>query len=284
MLCFYHSADLDGHCAGASVKHFVPDVELIGINYGDEFPWGKVRGQQVYMVDFSLQPFDQMIRLKEEASRLIWIDHHKSAIEEWQKVGCPYINGIRRDGTGACALVWEYFDHVVPEAVRLLAEYDVWNHTDPCTLPFQWGLRMEETRPGINMDFWQYLFTLKKTQLMPWFEKGRLLLKYQAQENEKYIRAAAFETTLGGAPCIAVNKMLTNSQLFDSVWDATKYAMMITFGWRKGQWTVSLYSTREDVDCSAIAKKHGGGGHKGAAGFQCMSLPFDPELHPRYLL
>jgi nanoRNase/pAp phosphatase (c-di-AMP/oligoRNAs hydrolase) len=38
------------------------------------------------------------------------------------------------------------------------------------------------------------------------------------------------------------------------------------------QYTVSLYS--KTVDVSEIAKKYGGGGHKGAAGFQCKKLPF----------
>jgi len=43
MKCFYHSVDLDGHCSGAIVKRAYPDCEMIGINYGDKFPW-----QQVY--------------------------------------------------------------------------------------------------------------------------------------------------------------------------------------------------------------------------------------------
>jgi hypothetical protein len=34
------SADLDGHCSGAIISLVYPDCELIGINYGDEFPWG----------------------------------------------------------------------------------------------------------------------------------------------------------------------------------------------------------------------------------------------------
>lgn len=38
------------------------------------------------------------------------------------------------------------------------------------------------------------------------------------------------------------------------------------------QFTVSLYS--ETVDVGAIAKAHGGGGHKGAAGFVCDTLPW----------
>jgi nanoRNase/pAp phosphatase (c-di-AMP/oligoRNAs hydrolase) len=67
---------------------------------------------------------------------------------------------------------------------------------------------------------------------------------------------------------------MTNSQTFDSVWDPEKYDAMLTFGWRRGQWTVSLYSVKQDVDVSEVAVKHGGGGHKGAAGFQCTELPF----------
>ena len=74
---------------------------------------------------------------------------------------------------------------------------------------------------------------------------------------------------------IALNKMLTNSQIFDSVWDNQKYDAMLTFGWRKGKWTVSLYSDKDDIDVGIIAKGRGGGGHKGAAGFQVDVLPFN---------
>ena len=62
--CFYHSADFDGHCSGAIIKKKFDDVEMIGINYGDEFPWSDIKPDEtVYMVDFSLQPFDLMIKL-----------------------------------------------------------------------------------------------------------------------------------------------------------------------------------------------------------------------------
>lgn len=40
-------------------------------------------------------------------------------------------------------------------------------------------------------------------------------------------------------------------------------------------WRVSLYSTKPEVDCGAIAKLLGGGGHRGAAGFICEKLPWD---------
>lgn len=285
MKCFYHSADLDGHCSGAIVKMAYPDCEMIGINYGDEFPWADIRAKEMtFMVDFSLQPFEGMEKLIKQC-QLIWIDHHKSAIEEAKKssyFGPPH---VFIEGKGACQLVWEYLKHDghfyiedfqnllgVPTFIRLLAEYDVWNHLDPRTLPFQYGMRQfEDTKPD-NQEFWKSLFDTEQVQHI--VEVGSIIIKYQNSENKKYSDACAFETELDGLKCIAMNKMLTNSKCFDSIWDPEDYDAMLTFGFRKGQWTVSLYSTRDDIDVSVIAKNRGGGGHKGASGFQCIELPF----------
>ena len=111
MKCFYHSADLDGHCSGALIKMAYPDCDLIGINYGDEFPWLAVNSQdQVFMVDFALQPFELMQVLAQRCD-LTWIDHHKSAIEEARDL--PFFKFERHRleiGKGACQLVWEYLD------------------------------------------------------------------------------------------------------------------------------------------------------------------------------
>ena len=49
---------------------------------------------------------------------------------------------------------------------------------------------------------------------------------------------------------------------------------MLTFGYAKKTWTVSLYTDRDDVDVSETASFYGGGGHRKAAGFQTSILPF----------
>ncbi len=160
MKCFYHSADLDGHCSGAIVKMVFPDCEMIGINYGDEFPWDSIPvgcGETIFMVDFSLQPYPQMRKLERHADPLVWIDHHKSAIdehEEWIKAGDGGVLGIQESGMGACQLVWEYLKYeirahgysgaMISTFIKLLAEYDVWDHSDPRTLGFQYGMRQQE--------------------------------------------------------------------------------------------------------------------------------------------
>jgi len=219
-----------------------------------------------------------MRKLAIHADPLIWIDHHKSAIEEhneWLKAGNDVILGIQRSGTGACQLVWEYLfpDKTVPTFIKLLAEYDVWDHSDPRTLCFQYGMRQFKDTSPENQDLWHSLFDVEEVQRIT--EIGGVIIEYQNAENEKYIQACGFETVLDGLKCIAVNKLLTNSMLFTSVWDAKKYDAMLTFGLKNGQWTVSLYSDRDDIDVSGIAKARGGGGHKGAAGFQCKELPFN---------
>lgn len=285
MKCFYHSADLDGHCSGAIVKHRYPECELIGINYGQPFPWESIisPAETVFMVDFSLQPFEEMMDLRDRCT-LVWIDHHKSAIEEADKVLAswpnrfPVFSGVREIGKAGCELTWNFlFPHdEAPPVVWLLGRYDVWDLEYPSVLAFQYGMRLFDTNPE-NQDFWGRYFKCEDAMTDPvvgTMARGKVVMDYVGQENAKYAKACAFEVAFEGLRCIAINKMLTNSQVFDTVWDRDKYHAMITFGFRHGKWTFSMYSDREDVDVSEICKRYGGGGHKGASGFQCDHIPF----------
>ena len=295
MKCFYHSADLDGHCSGAIIKREFPQCEMIGINYGQEFPWDKIEdGEAVCMVDFTLQPFEQMERLNSMCN-LVWIDHHKTEVEEARNRG-GNIQGIQRVGIGACALVWEWLQghecaviEPMPEAVRLLAEYDEWNHSDPKALPFQYGFRMFENTWPDSVIWGKFLCPGIYPQNLAIDEVVRIgeqILKYEASQNEKFCRAYSFDTQFYAQVDISVkpltaivcNRGFTNSKVFESVWDPEKYDLMVTFCRLKPpahKWTVSLYSDKPEIDCGAIARKFGGGGHKGAAGFQCAELPFE---------
>ncbi|NCD26218.1 MAG: hypothetical protein EOL86_11600 [Deltaproteobacteria bacterium] len=268
MKCFYHSADLDGHCSGAIVKMAEPECEMFPIDYGQPFPWDSIRpGEVVMMVDFSLQPFADMVRLNELAT-LVWIDHHKTALDDAAAAGAR-IDGIQREGLGACALVWEWFHRgeTMPYSVRLLAEYDVWDHHDTNCQPFQYGLRLENTWP--EAEVWRRLLR-GRGSMADIILHGVVALRADAKNSAVYAASCAYETTFGGLRCIAMNRMCCNSRAFDSVVDPGTHDAMLAWGWRAGKWTVSLYSTREDVDVSVIARRYGGGGHKGAAGFQCQ--------------
>lgn len=276
---FYHSADLDGMCSGAIVKYWADktgrESHLHGINYGDEFPWNEVHpNDEVIMTDFSLQPWSDMKRLA-ALYHVTWIDHHKSAIEEHSKGDYPlFSRWILDTEYAACELTWmEYFGQKLPLAVFWLGRYDIWKHQEhEGCLEFQYGMRLYDTQPE-NQAFWKALFT-EPNKANTIRDQGTLLLAYETEQNKKFASAYSFECELDGLRCIAVNKGFTNSLVFQSVYDPSRHDAMLSFAYRGGKWTVSLYSDKESVDCSVICKARGGGGHKGAAGFQCDVLPF----------
>lgn len=273
MKVFYHS-DLDGCCSAAIYKIHYPDVELIGINYGQPFPWETIRkNERVAMVDFSLQPFSDMIRLNDICD-LTWIDHHKTAIAEEEAANVPFV-GFREVGTAGCELTWMFINiHTtsIPRAVYLLGRYDVWDWQNVSgALEFQYGMRQFNADPN-DITFWARLF-VDDDYVEQIIRDGALLLAKERKGNAMYMRTAGFVSNLEGLRCLTVNKGLTNSLVFDSAFDAALHDIMLSFCWYRDHWKISLYSNN-DIDVSEIAKRYGGGGHKGAAGFQCAELPF----------
>ena len=267
-VCLYHSADLDGKCSGAIVKKIYPNCQLYGIDYGQPCPWDLIKDKTVIIVDFSF-PIETMIKLN-QISDLIWIDHHISAIKELEKSGVK-IKGLRNTAKAACGLAWVYFQKPpTPKTVKMLGAYDRGDLSDPLTLPFQYGMRQFNTDPE-NQELWSDMF--KDIRFAEIYKQGQNILQYVRRHDEKFSHAYCFEITFEGLRCVVLNRQPLNSKVFDSVWDENKHDLMIGFAKRQDVWQVSLYTTK-DIDVSEIAQRHGGGGHKKAAGFVCKELPF----------
>lgn len=283
MKCFYHNRDLDGIFSGALVmQHVRVDLmggDMIGVDYGDKLDRRQiVPGEHVYVVDFSFPPEDMEWLMKN--ATLVWIDHHKTAIDDSKGRSYGTSSGLRMVGVAACALAWEYFSHDkhpqdnMPIGIRLLSDYDVWNNSDERywrddVMPFQYGARAKsftvENFPVGAMSSRDYVHLVKL--------QGTGILEYQKGVDEKAMDFGAFPATLNvpngtTLKVIACNNMARNSQTFASVWDAERYEAMCVFGLNKsGKWVFSLYTDRDDIDVSVIAKAFGGGGHRQAAGF-----------------
>ena len=273
MKCFYHN-DLDGRCAGAIVhkkaRESGESCEFFPIDYKDEFPFESIQKDEVvYIVDFSLQKPGEFEQLLEITDNVIWIDHHKTAIE---KHGDLQVAGIREDGIAGCVLTWHWLfpDEKMPKAVELIGDYDVWTFKyGEDTKKFQVGMKLEDTHPQSRL--WDTL--LEWDARVPLIiEQGTAALRYREGHYKDLIEAISFFTEFEGYRAVACNAALANSMLFDSV--NAGYDLMMPFYFDGSQWTVSIYTKRDDVDCSELAKKYGGGGHKQAAGFQCKELPF----------
>src|SRR5689334_18504449 len=95
----YHSADFDGIFCREIARKFLPDANLIGWNFGDDKIIVPEEGE-IYVLDLSPECL-----LGFDVSRLIWIDHHKTAIDKYDQK----IPGYRIDGVAACRLAWQWF-------------------------------------------------------------------------------------------------------------------------------------------------------------------------------
>ena len=275
--------DMDGHCAGAIVNKAMnegwagegEELTYIPINYNHVFPFDKIgKNELVVIVDFSLQP-EEFEKLMGITNRLIWIDHHKTAIEKNAHL-IEFIDGIRvSTGISGCELTWQYFfpDKEMPLIVALLGDYDTWTFKYGNTTRYiQEAMTLYDTRP--ESALWEEFFITKTNSplIQKLREQGSLCTTYRKNLNAKVVKAWAFKVDLWGYRCVACNQGSTSSQLFDST--NFPYDIMMPYVFDGAMWTVSLYTKDKDIDVSEIAKQYGGGGHRQAAGFQCGVLPW----------
>ncbi len=268
----YHSADLDGFTSGAIIKKKFPEAKLIGWDYGNPIPFIP-EGSKVIMSDISF-PMVEMTLIGSECE-LIWIDHHISAIKAYDEFfsddSPPPFKAFLDTKMAACELTWMYFypDSDLPESVKLLGVYDSWrnedeNYWENYVLPYQYGMRLICN----SVDTFPVEVLENNHRCVEIMQVGETVLKYQKEQSKVQCRKASFEIEWNGLKCICLNGGGFNSLVFDSVYNESKHDVMMPFQFNGKKWTISLYSTKENIDCSVIAKSMGGGGHKGAAGFQ----------------
>ena len=304
---FYHT-DTDGHLAGFLASHLRAMKKLYifhEINYGWHFPLEEIEpDDSVVIVDFSLPP-EVMAKLMSKINdhkNILWIDHHKSAIERYEKelpAALEVLPGIRYVGLCGAMLTWIYlfgdiceYGAVVtdnelienrakdaPSVVKLVNDHDVWNYEyGDITSDFQTFVRSIDSSP--NGNFWHGFsyaptrmhvneFIKGFSKLSLYIDKGHTMNEYKRAWEADYAKKMSFETEFHGYTCLAVNTALANMSFFDSV-RSSKYDMYIVFAYNGTNFTYSLYS--ETIDVAKIAEEYGGGGHKGAAGFRSDEL------------
>lgn len=290
----YHSADFDGIFCREIARKFLPEAELIGWDHGDPKIPFPAEGT-VYILDLSP---DCLGGDTYDSSRIIWIDHHKSSIEKWPNS----IPGYRIDGVAACRLAWQWFANVggpvnraegqhgyhlpdmeafrnrqveEPVAVMLAGEYDIWDKRDERAETFQFGLRSREITP----EWWADLLGENSemySQVL--LDGGAMLQRYQQRNDANVVNFRSFMQPFDGLTFLTLNTARCNSLTFAAKdVPETGHDALMGFYWTGKAWKVSLYHARHrtDLDLSKIAVKYGGGGHRGACGFECKgALPF----------
>lgn len=275
MKVFYHD-DLDGQCAASLLYDLKKSAacEFIPMQHDNKpFPMDEIQKDElVYIVDYSISP-DMMRELYKITENVCWIDHHKTAIDKYADFEYE-IEGLRYNGISGCELTWLYLyaesnplerDNM-PKYIRYIGDRDVWQFQyGDTTRLFCAGLSIQDTHP--SCDIWKIV----KESTTSTINDGIVISKYRKMTNKAAVDRFAYETEFEGYSAIVCNTNTFTSELFGD--KGNEYDLMIVYCWNGNNYTVSMYS--EYIDVSKIAVKHGGGGHKGAAGFSVLELPFE---------
>lgn len=276
----YHANCWDGFCAAWVARKALGDVEYIPVHYGQEPPEIEP-GSKLYILDFSYsreQLFKWWTPGPNSVSSLVVLDHHKTAqqalggfSDECVANGMDSPTIIFDMNRSGGRLTWDYFfgdehrkifsnpDDLRPWLVDYTEDRDLWRWNLPMSREVSAALRSHP----LDFALWD---SFTNGTLKTFKTEGAAILRSESMIVDQHVRNAS-EIEMDGHKILAVNATV----LFSDI--AGKLAVGRPFGaayfYRsdgKRQW--SLRSTSEGVDVSEIAKLHGGGGHRNAAGFE----------------
>lgn len=242
---------------------------------------------KVFVVDVSFGNRTRFLfdEWKEKGIDVVWIDHHKTAIDDMRDYE---VKGKRCIGTAACELTWEYlFDDIeTPNVVELLSAYDVWDHDRfewSDVMAFQYGMR---GYCGLDVDMAAKVMDGDHDFIYDMIRNGEAILEYIVEKNRGEMKMFSFEADIFGYKAICMNTTEFNSTTFESMYNPKRHDLMMPFCWNGRFFRCSFYTTKEEVDVSALARKAypGGGGHKAAAGFQLSAEDMMEFLKTRKML
>ena len=287
----FHHNDNDGKAAAAVIyrwflDHGVEIKDFISVNYNDSIPTADriQEGDNVYIVDYSFteDTATNLIQISKKAGSLRWYDHHKTSLDIYdviKKSGICYDCIVDMDRSGALIVYdvlkdrgcWKdgskvntYKSSMKP-IIDLVDDYDRWVHSNPNSMLFNIGSQMQDTSP--TSDIW-----ISDPEKI--IENGKLLKEYNTKKNNQLTKSNGFGIKINGHMCIVLNTPESSSQVFADYFKATGFGIRFVFDGRN--FSYSIYSTLQDIDCSKIAQHFNpkGGGHKGAAGFVSDKLEF----------
>ena len=277
-LVIYHGRKCpDGFGAALAAWLFYQDrAEYLPLDHGDiksvdELP--ALSGRAVYILDFSFTP-EIMQGIEERATKLVMLDHHKSAAEKLTGFACRCgVVHFDMNKSGA-RLAWEFFQPAkpVPGLVRFVEDRDIWVWQYPESAGFLAALDME------TFDFarWAEIAQFSPAQLLDFMARGQAM-------DEKFSKLAA-DIAEGAQPVIFNGQhglMVNAPGVFHSLIGNMLSEKSATFAlmWSAGKDSVVKVGLRSQrgFDCIALAESMGGGGHAQACGFR-MPTERLPEL------
>jgi len=225
-------------------------------------------------VDFSYKR-TVLSRMSQQARSLLVLDHHKTAAEDLADKGFEGYAVVFDMNKSGGRLAWEYlYDRrLFPEGIQD-AEYSL--HGAPWLVDYTedrdlWRWRLPQSRT-VNAALRSYPMTFAS-----WDEfvsrsianlalEGQSILRREQQIIDQHVQHAR-EIELDGHRVRCVNATVLFSEIAGELARDRPFGACY-FDRQDGKRQWSLRSRDGGVDVSEIAKLHGGGGHRNAAGFE----------------
>lgn len=270
-IVIYHGGNcFDGFCAAWVLSKVCPDAEFVPANYGDSPP--DVTGANVIVADFSYKRLVMLDLIRQTRGNLVVLDHHKTAEAELKGIEAEcYRDTLDRLPTvvfdmnksgGRLAWEWVNVTGSAPWLVDYTEDRDLWRWALPHSREINAALRSYP----MSFDCWDGLACRRAADLVT---EGEAILRCERQTVDSHVRNAT-EIDIGGHRVLAVNATTLTSEIAGAL-AADRPFGACWFDRGDGRRVWSLRSRAGGVDVSEVATRFGGGGHRGAAGFQTVT-------------
>lgn len=278
----YHGGCWDGFCAAWVARGKLPaGTEFIPAQYGQNEP-AMDAGSVVYIVDFSY-PRAIMRNILSQMHHVVVLDHHKTAQAELAELVDEFamrpdlINNIPGSelpiihfdmAKSGGRLTWEHFYGgsfgKCPWLVDYTEDRDLWLWKMPNSKEINAYIRSWP----LEFKRWDVFQTIEKggDAWANCINSGASILRREQQIVDDHVSHAR-EIDMDGHKILAVNATVLFSEIAGELAKDRPFGACY-FDRQDGKRQWSLRSRDGGVDVADVAKRHGGGGHRNAAGFE----------------
>ena len=257
----YHANCPDGHGAAWAAWKALGEawVEYVPVQHGDAPPQMDDLSR-IYILDFSYKR-EVLQGLFNGARELAVLDHHKSAQQDLE--GLPFAH-FNMHKSGA-VMAWHSFHpaKTVPRLLEYVQDHDLWQYK----LPYSREVRAWLNSYPRTFEVWDELAQELEERNDDVIVEGKACARLMRQSVEHMCGQVHFPV-VAGVKMPVVNTAIYFSEVGEALlekypqYDVAAYYFDRADG--KRHWGLR---SREHFDCSEVAKRMGGGGHRCAAGF-----------------
>jgi oligoribonuclease NrnB/cAMP/cGMP phosphodiesterase (DHH superfamily) len=267
-LCIYHGNCADGFAAAWTVwKYFDRAIDFHQGVYNEPPP--DVSSRDVIIVDFSYK-LPVMAKIIDECHTLLWLDHHKSAIEEMEPflrdldfIRAAKIHVVLDQERSGAMITWDHFfkSQDPPQLLKHIQDRDLWKFELPNTEVIQAALFSY----SYNFDVWNTL--MMDLHFIEELRKDGLAIgRKHHKDIDELLKVTRRRMIIGSHDVPVANLPYTMSSDAGHVMAKGERFASCYWDTPKGR-VFSLRSAPDGLDVAEVAQKYGGGGHKHASGF-----------------